>query len=71
MTKNDQRLSGTKEICQYCGRPWEVVLRWIQKNNFPASKIDGRYESLKYLIDQWFEVRITQKNDSPKTPVKT
>lgn len=58
MSKNDQRLSGVKEISSYSERPWEVIHQWVREKKFPARKIDGRWESFKGMIDKWFEDQI-------------
>ena len=60
MGKNDQRLSGLKEISIYSDRPWKVIRKWIREKRFPARKIDGRWESYKGLVDQWFEEQIRE-----------
>ncbi len=54
-------LSGQDEISVYCGRCWRVVIRWIKDLNFPAVKIDGRWESDKDLIVEWRKRQIGKK----------
>jgi predicted DNA-binding transcriptional regulator AlpA len=61
--KNNLRLSGLKEISAYAGREWPTVLQWINKNDFPAEKIGGRWESFKHLIDGWFLMKIRKGRD--------
>lgn len=46
-------LSGTKEISRFSGRPWNTIKKWIASRNFPARKIDGRWESDAELIARW------------------
>jgi len=58
MKRNENRLSGVKAIREYTERPWETILPLIVEENFPAIKIRGRWESLTYLIDEWFAERI-------------
>jgi hypothetical protein len=58
MKKNEYRLSGVKAICDYTERPWETIYPLIIEENFPAIKIKGRWESLTYLIDEWFAGKI-------------
>jgi excisionase family DNA binding protein len=56
--KSPDRLSGIKEISEYTGRPWETVQRWITNRGFPAIKLEGRWESIKALVDEWFKREI-------------
>jgi hypothetical protein len=58
MKKNEDWLSGVKAIREYTERPWETILPLIKEENFPAIKIKGRWESLTYLIDEWFAKKI-------------
>jgi hypothetical protein len=58
MRKNENRLSGVKAICSYTERPWETIYLLIREDKFPATKIKGRWESLTYLIDEWFAEKI-------------
>lgn len=46
-------LSGKQAICNFVGRGWSTVERWITEENFPARKIDGKWESDIFLIDNW------------------
>lgn len=50
---HDTELSTRKEICQAVGRSWKTVESWIQRYNFPALMIDGRWESDRALIRLW------------------
>ncbi len=42
-----------QEITAYSGRNKATVKRWIAEENFPAVKIDGRWESNTELIDEY------------------
>jgi len=54
-------LLGKEEICGYARRGWEKIEIWIKKKRFPAKKIDGKWQSDKVLIDQWFRRVISPK----------
>ena len=51
-------LVGKKEITAYSRRSWITVKRWILTGNFPATKIDGVWESDTELIDEWKRTKI-------------
>jgi hypothetical protein len=42
-----------KEIAAYTRRSRQTIQTWIEKEEFPACKIDGIWESMKSLIDDW------------------
>ena len=46
-------LTGKKNICNFLGRSWDTVERWIREEGFPARKIDGVWESDSELITNW------------------
>jgi hypothetical protein len=46
-------ISGKKNICNFLGRSWDTVERWIREREFPARKIDGIWESDSELITAW------------------
>ena len=46
-------LTGKKNICNFLGRSWDTVERWIREKGFPARKIDGVWESDSELITNW------------------
>ena len=46
-------LTGKKQICNFLGRGWPTVEKWIIEKNFPARKIDGVWESDSDLITAW------------------
>ena len=46
-------LIGMDAIEDYTGRNKRTIRKWVEQNNFPAIKIDGRWESNTALIDQW------------------
>ena len=46
-------ISGKKNICNFLGRSWDTVERWIREREFPARKIDGIWESDSELITEW------------------
>jgi hypothetical protein len=58
--RNQNHLVGAKEICFYCQRPWQTIKKWIKKEDFPAKKFYGRWESDKRLIDEWRDKKINE-----------
>lgn len=48
--KSNTSLVGIDAIVQFTGRPWNVIKKWIDEENFPAKKRDGRWESDEILI---------------------
>lgn len=58
MKKSTNMLMGMKEIAEYTGRNRAVVIKWIENDNFPAIKIDGRWESNTDLIEEYHRHRI-------------
>lgn len=53
MTQATFILTGKKNICNFMGRSWDTVERWIRDREFPARKIDGIWESDSELITAW------------------
>ncbi len=51
-------LGGKKEIAAFVGRGWHVVSLWIKEKGFPATKLNGRWESDAELIRQWRKEQI-------------
>jgi hypothetical protein len=51
-------LVGKKEICAYVRRSWRTIKKWVQTDQFPATKIDDRWESDTGLIDEWKRTKI-------------
>ena len=47
-----------KEIAAYTGRDRATIMKWINDENFPAIKVDGRWESNTDLIDTYRQQRI-------------
>lgn len=65
MTKNNGQMGGRRlvtmdEIEQYTGRNRKVIKQWVKEQNFPAAKIDGRWESHTDLIDIHCKRRIEE-----------
>lgn len=58
LKKSTKMLIGMNEIAEYTGRNWAIVIKWIENDNFPAVKIDGRWESNTDLIDEYQRRRI-------------
>ena len=56
-------LSGQKQIQNFVGRRWDIIIRWITKRGFPAKKIDGIWESDTDMILEWRRGQIEQKSD--------
>lgn len=59
-------LVGKKEIAIYTRRSWITIQVWIEKENFPACKLDGVWESMKPLIDAWKVSKINGNGKSKK-----
>jgi predicted transcriptional regulator len=58
MKKPATALLTMREITEYTGRNRATIKRWIREDNFPAVKIDGRWESNTDLIDEFRHRRI-------------
>lgn len=58
MDSSNTSLVGRKEIVDFTGRSWAVIVKWIDHDNFPAKKQEGRWESDKTLIMDWRRQRI-------------
>jgi hypothetical protein len=58
MARNSNILVNMSEIVAYTGRPANTIKAWVKKHNFPAVKIDGRWESNTELIDNFQKRRI-------------
>ncbi|MDX9780923.1 MAG: hypothetical protein RBT66_07785 [bacterium] len=52
------RLKGINAISDYYDRPWNVIVRLIERDGFPACKIGGRWESDTRSIDEWHRMHI-------------
>jgi hypothetical protein len=64
-------LTGKKNICNFVGRSWDTVERWIRERGFPARKIDGVWESDSELITAWRRRQINGRGEAaavPETP---
>lgn len=61
MTESGRTLNGMKEITDYVGRHKSVIRKWVEEDNFPAVKIDGRWEANTVLIDRFRQKRITDR----------
>jgi hypothetical protein len=55
----NKNLTGRKEILEYTRRSWQTIREWIRKEDFPAKKLDGVWESSTDLIDEWKKEKIT------------
>jgi len=58
--KNSKILVNMSEISAYAGRPANTIKAWVKEHNFPAVKIDGRWESNTELIDNFQKRRIEE-----------
>lgn len=59
MAKKESKILVTmQEIAAYTGRPGNTIKEWVRDHNFPAVKIDGRWESNTELIDNFQRRRI-------------
>ena len=61
MEQQGRTLMRQEEIAGYTGRSIKVVKKWIRQHNFPAVKIDGRWESHTALIDKYRAARIKRR----------
>lgn len=59
-------LSGLNQICKHIKRSEDKVLQWIRTKNFPARKIDGRYETTTDLIEEWVEDMVRAEQKKPR-----
>lgn len=48
------------EIEAYVGRSRRTIKKWVAEENFPAVKVDGRWESNTGLIDAFRARRISR-----------
>lgn len=58
MKQSGKILVTLEEIAIYSGRSKNTILKWVDDDNFPATKVDGRWESNTELIDNWQRRRI-------------
>lgn len=54
-------LIGMKAICEYMGRSEATVLKLIQTEGLPATKIAGIWESDRVMIDEWRREKIANR----------
>lgn len=59
-------LVGIIKIAEYTGRGKGTIKKRIKDENFPALKVDGRWESNTVLIDEYEQRRIAQACGSGK-----
>jgi len=67
---NDLLLTGRKQIQDFVGRPWRIITSWVEKEGFPAAKIDGRWESDGELIRAWRRSKIEKVCQGDKMTIK-
>ena len=53
MKRKTKILNGMAQICAYVNRSEATVMNWIQREDFPATKVDGVWQSNPEEIDQW------------------
>lgn len=58
MKQSGKILVTLEEIATYSGRSKNTILKWVEENNFPAIKVDGRWESNADLIEDWQRRRL-------------
>ncbi len=51
-------LIGSKTIEKFYRRSWEMILKLIHEENFPATKDEGCWVSDEELINEWHQNRI-------------
>ena len=50
-----KRLQTLGQICYYVERCENTVMKWIDKDKFPAANVGGIWESSQKEIDQWIK----------------
>ncbi len=60
-------LIGSRAIEKFYKRSWELILKLIRKENFPATKDEGYWVSDEELIENWHQERV--KRLLSKNPV--
>lgn len=58
MKQSGKILVTLEDIAIYSGRSKNTILKWVEEENFPASKVDGRWESNADLIEDWQRRRL-------------
>jgi len=71
MTQTTFSLTGKKNICNFMGRSWDTVERWIRERGFPATKIDGIWESDSELITLWRRRQVANGQKKTKKPLNS
>lgn len=61
MKKSGKILITLEEIAIYSSCSKNTILKRVEDDNFPATKVDGRWESNTDLIDSWQRRRIEKK----------
>lgn len=61
MTETGKMLITMDEISKYVGRNERTIRKWVKAENFPAVKVDGRWESNTILIDRFRQQRINNR----------
>ena len=61
--KNKTILTGQKRIMAFVGRSWKTIHKWILEDNFPATKIEGIWESDEDLIRRWRKRQIVESQN--------
>jgi hypothetical protein len=64
-------LTGKKTICNFLGRSWWTVEKWIRERGFPAQLIDGRWESDSDLIAKWRRRQVANGQNKLKKLTKS
>lgn len=59
--KNGVVLVGMDAITSYVGRSDKIIKNWAKTQNFPATKIDGRWTAHTDLIDGFMKNRILER----------
>ena len=56
--QSEKILVTMEEIASYTGRNKRTILGWIDGQNFPATKVNGRWMAYTELIDSWHKHNI-------------
>jgi len=65
MAMQDDSLIGMKEIADAAGFSWKTVEKFIKDDNFPATKLGGRWASDRLLIAEWKRNKILANRKKP------
>lgn len=59
--KEGKLLTTMEEICGYTGRNKKIIKLWVERDNFPARKLDGRWTAHTTLVDRHLMLMIEKQ----------